>query len=98
MMLRIEYRKKNCSCYAIIKVCGFRVNRHLVYLCKLTGKLYCEVVKWLGWGGGGGRTRSFLLSQQFSTHTLCMVFLARLFLGLCLLLFADTVAEMWPKT
>ena len=26
MMLRIE---KNCSCYAIIKVCGFRVNRHL---------------------------------------------------------------------
>ena len=29
MMLRIEYRKKNCSCYAIIKVCGFRVNRHL---------------------------------------------------------------------
>ena len=33
-----------------------------------------------------------LLSQQFSTHTLCMVFLARLFLGLWLLLFADTVA------
>ena len=40
----------------------------------------------------GGRRRSFLLSHQFSTHTLCMVFLARLFLGLCLLLFADTVA------
>ena len=35
---------------------------------------------------------SFLLSQQFSTHTLCMAFLARLFLGLCLLLFAATVA------
>ena len=41
---------------------------------------------------GGGRTRSFLLSQQFSTHTLCMAFLAGLFLGLCLLLFADTAA------
>ena len=30
-----------------------------------------------GGGGGGGDTRgtqSFLLSQQFSTHTLCMVF------------------------
>ena len=40
----------------------------------------------------GGRTRSFLLSQQFSTHTLCMAFLAGLFLGLCLLLFADTAA------
>ena len=43
-------------------------------------------------GGGGGRTPSFLLGQQFSTQTLCMVFLARLFLGLCLLLFADTAA------
>ena len=34
----------------------------------------------------------FLLSQQFSTHTLCMAFLAGLFLGLCLVLFADTAA------
>ena len=41
---------------------------------------------------GGGRTQSFLLSQQFFTHTLCMAFLAGLFLDLCLLLFADTAA------
>ena len=45
-----------------------------------------------GGGGGGVRTQSFLLSQQFSTHTLYTAFLARLFLGLCLLLFTDTVA------
>ena len=50
----------------------------------------------------GGRTRSFLLNQQFSTHALGMAFLARLFLGLCLLLFADTVVmqslgEVLPK-
>ena len=38
--------------------------------------------------GGGGDT-IFLAG---STHTLCMVFLARLFLGLCLFLFADFVA------
>ena len=29
MMLRIEYRKKNCSCYAIIKVCGLGLTATL---------------------------------------------------------------------
>ena len=42
-----------------------------------------------GGGGGGGGVVGHNLAEQFSTHTLCIVFLARLFLGLWL--FADTV-------
>ena len=32
MMLRIEYRKKICSCYAIIKVCGLGLTATLILL------------------------------------------------------------------
>ena len=45
MMLRIEYRKKICSCYAIIKVCGFRVNRHLNHRNHLPLDIIWDVVE-----------------------------------------------------
>ena len=46
MMLRIEYRKKICSCYAIIKVCGLgltaTLNPHIAskHLRKVLSKLW----------------------------------------------------------
>ena len=61
-------------------------NGHKIFL------IFASIVFFILVRGGGGGGVGHLLSQQFSTHTLCMVFLARLFLGLWLLLVADTVA------
>ena len=67
-MLRIKYRKKICSCYAIIKVCGFRVNRHLKYGSRgfAGGREMCPL---LSRARKCAQRPTFLVQIDFSTLT-----------------------------